>query len=77
MPKVNLGGDQPSPMPTPWWLERAKEPSTYQGLSILAGLIGQAVFHSGELGQQALHIGLALASVIQIGKKEPLQNRDY
>ncbi|MCU6435164.1 hypothetical protein LPB67_15410 [Undibacterium sp. Jales W-56] len=62
---------------SPWWLQRAKEPSTYQGLSILAGLLGQAIFHNSEVGQQALQIGLAVASVIQVGKREPLAGRDF
>lgn len=61
----------------PWWLERAKEPSTYQGLSILAGLVGQYFFGSSEVGQQGLQIGLAVASVIQVGKREPLAGRDF
>lgn len=60
-----------------WWLERAKEPSTYQGLSILAGLIGQYFFGASEVGQQGLQIGLAVASVIQVGKREPLAGRDF
>jgi hypothetical protein len=53
-----------------WWVERSQEPSTYQGLSILAGLFGQWFFGSAELGQQALQCGLAVAAVIQVGKVE-------
>ena len=71
----------PSPAPEParnnWWVERAREPSTYQGLCVLAGLLGGWLFHSPEAGRAALEIGLAVASVIQVGKAEPLKGRDY
>lgn len=60
-----------------WWLDRAREPSTYQGLALLAGLIGQALFGSMEVGHAALEIGLAVAGVIQVGKAEAVEGRDY
>jgi hypothetical protein len=60
-----------------WLVERAREPSTYQGLSVLAGLAGSAIFGSSELGIQLLQGGLAVASLIQVAKKEPLEGRDY
>lgn len=60
-----------------WWWERAKEPSTYQGLSILFGIIGTHVFGAAALGVNLLDIGLALASVIQVGKAEALPGRDF
>lgn len=60
-----------------WWFDRAREPSTYQGLALLAGLIGQAVFGSAIIGQHALDIGLAIAGVIQVGKAEAVAGRDY
>ena len=60
-----------------WWVERAREPSTYQGLSVLAGLVGGLLFHSPDAGRVALEIGLAIASVIQVGKAEPLPGRDF
>lgn len=60
-----------------WWLERAKEPSTYQGLSVLAGVLGNYFLGSSEAGQQALTIGLSIASVIQVGKYEPIKDRDF
>lgn len=60
-----------------WWLDRAREPSTYQGLAVLAGIIGQFVFHSAVMGQHALDIGLALAGVIQVGKAEAVAGRDF
>lgn len=60
-----------------WWLERAREPSTYQGLALLAGLLGQALFGSAVIGQHALDIGLAIAGVIQVGKAEAVPGRDY
>lgn len=60
-----------------WWLERAREPSTYQGLAILAGVIGEALFGDSAMGQHALDIGLALASVIQVGKAEAVAGRDF
>lgn len=67
----------PETSPTTWWLDRAREPSTYQGLCVLAGLLGGWLFHSPEAGRTALEIGLAIASVIQVGKAEPLKGRDY
>jgi hypothetical protein len=60
-----------------WWWERAREPSTYQGLSILAGVVGQFLLGSSELGVQALNVGLAVAGVIQVGKAEAVQGRDF
>lgn len=60
-----------------WWLDRAREPSTYQGLALLFGVLGQAVFGSALIGQHALDIGLALAGVIQVGKAEAVAGRDY
>ena len=60
-----------------WWLDRAREPSTYQGLSLLAGVIGQWLFGSSEVGQQALSVGLAVAGVIQVGKAEAVPGRDF
>ena len=60
-----------------WFVERAKEPSTYQGLSVLAGLLGNWFLGSSELGIQVLQAGLAVASVIQVGKVEPLAGRDF
>jgi hypothetical protein len=60
-----------------WWVARSQEPSTYQGLSILAGLVGQWFFGSAEVGQQALQAGLAVAAVIQVGKAEALPGRDF
>lgn len=60
-----------------WWLDRVREPSTYQGLSLLAGVLGQYLFGSSEVGRHALEIGLAVAGVIGVGKTEPLQGRDF
>lgn len=60
-----------------WWWERAKEPSTYQGLSILAGVLGQWLLGSSEVGVQALNVGLAVAGVIQVGKAEAVRGRDF
>lgn len=60
-----------------WWVQRAQEPSTYQGLSILAGLLGNWLLGSPALGQQALEVGLAVAAVIQVGKAEALPGRDF
>jgi hypothetical protein len=69
--QVNIMGNKS------WWVERSQEPSTYQGLSILAGLFGQWFFGSAEIGQQALQCGLAVAAVIQVGKAEALPGRDF
>jgi hypothetical protein len=60
-----------------WWVDRAREPSTYQGLSILAGLLGQYFLGSTEAGQHALQVGLAVAACVQVGKHEALPGRDY
>lgn len=60
-----------------WWLDRAREPSTYQGLALLFGVIGQALFGDAAVGQHALDIGLAVAGVIQVGKAEAVAGRDY
>ena len=60
-----------------WWLDRAREPSTYQGLALLAGVLGQALFGDRSIGQHALDIGLAIAGVIQVGKAEAVPGRDY
>ena len=60
-----------------WWLERAREPSTYQGLSILAGVFGQFFLGSAELGTQALAVGMAVAGVIGVGKAEAVAGRDF
>ena len=60
-----------------WWWERAREPSTYQGLSVLAGLLGQLLFKDASIGTHALDIGLAVAGVIQVGKAEAVPGRDF
>lgn len=60
-----------------WWLDRAREPSTYQGLSLLAGVIGQMFFGSSLIGEHALQIGLAFAGLIGVGKSEAVTGRDY
>lgn len=60
-----------------WWVDRAREPSTYQGLSVLAGMIGGAVFDDAVMGRYFLEAGLAVASVIQVGKFEAIAGRDF
>lgn len=60
-----------------WWLDRAREPGTYQGLALLAGVLGQWFFGSSAVGVHALEIGLALAGVVQVGKREAVAGRDY
>lgn len=60
-----------------WWFERAKEPSTYQGLSMLAGVIGAFFFGDSMVGIHALEIGMAVAGVIGVGKAEAVEGRDY
>lgn len=60
-----------------WWLDRAREPSTYQGLALLAGVLGQALFGDSAAGEHALDIGLAIAGVVQVGKAEAVAGRDY
>lgn len=60
-----------------WWVERAREPSTYQGLSILAGVVSSMLVGNPQLGPDLLNAGLALAALIQVGKVEPIQGRDY
>lgn len=60
-----------------WWLDRVREPSTYQGLALLAGVLGQSLFGSSAMGVHALEIGLAIAGVIGVGKTEAVQGRDF
>jgi len=60
-----------------WWLERAREPSTYQGLSMLAGVLGGLFFGNPETGIHALEIGMAVAGVIGVGKAEAVAGREF
>lgn len=60
-----------------WWLDRVREPSTYQGIAMLAGVLGKALFGDVTVGVHALEIGLAVAGVIGVGKNEALAGRDY
>lgn len=60
-----------------WWLDRVREPSTYQGLSLLAGVVGQFAFGDAAAGEHALQIGLAIAGAIGVGKVEAVTGRDY
>lgn len=60
-----------------WMAQRKKEPSTYQGLSVLAGLAGKLLLGDEALGQQVLEVGMAVAAVIQAGKHEPIKDRDF
>mgnify|MGYP003583202687 CR=1 FL=1 len=60
-----------------WWLDRAREPSTYQGLSIIAGALGAWLLKDSEAGQQILQAGLAVAGLIGVGKKEAVTGRDF
>lgn len=60
-----------------WWLDRVREPSTYQGLSVLAGILGGLIFNDPSVGIKALEVGLAVAGVIQVGKREPIAGRDF
>ncbi len=60
-----------------WWLDRAKEPSTYQGLSLIAGALGQYFFGDTSVGEKSLAAALAIAGVIGVGKKEAVSGRDY
>jgi hypothetical protein len=60
-----------------WVKERLKEPSTYQGLSILAGIFGQWAFGSPAVGEAIFQCGVGLAAAIEVGKREPLEGRDF
>lgn len=60
-----------------WLAARKSEPSTYQGLSVLAGLAGKVLLGDEAIGQQVLEAGMAVAAVIQAGKHEPLKGRDF
>lgn len=51
-----------------WWLDRAREPSTYQGLSILAGALGGWLLGDPETGIRALQAGLGRGGVDRRGK---------
>ncbi len=60
-----------------WWLDRAREPSTYQGLSIIAGALGAWLFHDSKTGMDILQAALAVAGLIGVGKKEAVAGRDF
>jgi len=60
-----------------WMAARKQEPSTYQGLSVLAGLAGKLLLGDEAVGQQVFEAGMAVAAVIQAGKHEPLKGRDF
>jgi hypothetical protein len=60
-----------------WLKDRLAEPSTYQGLSVLAGIFGQWCFGSAEIGSAIFQAGVGIAAAIEVGKKEPLEGRDF
>jgi hypothetical protein len=60
-----------------WWVDRAREPSTYQGLSMLAGVLGSLFLGNPETGMMALEAGLAVAACIGVGKREAVPGRDF
>lgn len=60
-----------------WWVDRAREPSTYQGLSIIAGALGAWLFQDSKVGTDILNAGLAVAGLIAVGKTEAVVGRDY
>ncbi|MDM0119022.1 hypothetical protein [Variovorax arabinosiphilus] len=60
-----------------WWVDRAREPSTYQGLSIIAGAIGAWLFKDAAIGEHILQAGLAIAGLIGVGKSEAIAGRDF
>lgn len=60
-----------------WWLDRVREPSTYQGISMLAGVLGQYLFGDSAVGVHALEMGLAVAGAINLGKREAVRGRDF
>lgn len=72
-----MSGEEMRKKTNDWWLDRAREPSTYQGLALLAGVLGQVLFGDSALGERALEIGLAIAGVVQVGKAEAVAGRDY
>jgi hypothetical protein len=49
-----------------WCLERLYEPSTYKGLSLIAGSAGSVMVGGGEMGVLAMQIGIVVAGVISI-----------
>ena len=59
-----------------WWLDRAREPSTYQGLALLAGVLGQALFGDRSIGKKKKKKGLEIAGVIQVRKAEAVPGLD-
>ena len=60
-----------------WWLDRAREPSTYQGLLIIAGALGAWLFKDAAIGEHILQAALAVAGLIGVGKKEAVSGRDF
>ena len=69
--------DQPAATPWQWWVARAREPSTYQGLALLAGAVSQYFYGDTLIGEKALQIALAVAGLISVGKREAVSGRDY
>lgn len=59
-----------------WFLDRAREPSTYQGLALLSGVLGSWLLGSPEMGVQALEVALAIAGAIGVVKREAIAGRD-
>lgn len=72
-----MSGEEMQESAKTWWLDRAREPSTYQGLALLAGVIGKTLFDDPLIGRNALDVGLAIAGLIQVGKAEAVPGRDY
>ena len=72
-----IGSDRPARTPWLWWVDRAREPSTYQGLALLAGALGQYFWDDTLIGEKALQIALAVAGLISVGKTEAVKGRDY
>ena len=57
-----------------WFKQRAKEPSTYQGLTALLGVIGFTL--TPELWEAITSTVVGIISLIQVIKKERLENAE-
>lgn len=60
-----------------WTKARLQEPSTYQGVSLLAALLCKMFIPDPAIGQAVLDAGIAIFGAISVVKKESVEGRDY
>jgi hypothetical protein len=69
--------DTSEPSPKPWVVARLQEPSTYQGISLLAALLCKLFIKDPATGQMVLEAGMGIFAAISVAKKESVAGRDY